>query len=499
MNAGLEIDPLLFAGAVLLAAGVLIAGVAERFRAPALLFFLALGMVIGDDGAGWVHFADADLAQAIAVIALVVILFEGGLGTSTTDLRAVAAPAALLATIGVVVTGLILAGVLLVATDVEPITCMLIGAVVASTDAAAVFSVMRSTPVGRRITTLIQTESAANDPVAVLMTVGVLVAWESNPTPAEWVVFGLRQMIGGLLVGLVVGLAAAALIRSERLGAAALYPVFAFAVAGMAYGIGTTSGASGFLAVYVAGLALRAGTVRHRGQILRFHQGLAAVAQFALFLILGLLVFPSELLDVAATGLIAAAGLIFVARPIAVALIMPWFGFRFPEVAFAAWGGLRGAVPIVLATFPLTADFPDGALVFYVVFFIVLASAIVQGMTLTPVARRLGLEVPPSATADVVAGIVPIDLAGLDVVELEVGATHAVVGCRLGERPMPAGTRVAATVRGEHVLIPDGATRIEAGDMLVVVVPQDDSSVVERLEAWVAGVGHDDDTEPTRS
>jgi cell volume regulation protein A len=494
LNAGLEVDPLLLAGAVLLTAGVVIAGLAQRSRAPAMLLFLALGMAIGDDGTGWVSFDDAGLAQAIAVIALVVILFEGGLSTSTDDLRSVAAPASVLATLGVVITGLLLAGILVVTTDVDTLTCMLIGAVVASTDAAAVFSVMRTTPVRRRLTTLIETESAANDPVAVLMTVGVLVAWESDPTVVDWVLFGLRQLVGGLVVGLVVGVLAAALVRSERLGAAAIYPVFAFAVAGVAYGVGTALGASGFLAVYVAGVAIRAGTVRHRGQILRFHQGLASVAQITLFLILGLLVFPAELLDVAVTGIVAAAGLIFVARPIAVGLILPWFGFRLPEVAFAAWGGLRGAVPIVLATFPLTAGYPDGALVFDVVFFIVLASAIVQGLTLTPVARVLKLGVARSATADVVAGIVPIDLAGLDVVELEVGPLHAVAGCQLIERPMPPGTRVAATVRGEQVLIPDGHTRIEPGDMLVVVVPQDDDAVVERLERWVTGVPQDGET-----
>jgi potassium/hydrogen antiporter len=486
---------LILVAAALLAAGIGASLLASRIRLPGLLLFLGLGMAIGDDGTGWVSFDDAGLAQAIAVIALVVILFEGGLATSPDDLRSVAAPASILATLGVVITGLLLAGILIVATDVDPLTCMLIGAVVASTDAAAVFSVMRTTPVRRRLTTLIETESAANDPVAVLMTVGVLVAWESDPTVADWVVFGLRQLVGGLVVGLVVGVLAAGVIRSERLGAAAFYPVFAFAVAGVAYGLGTFLGASGFLAVYVAGVAIRAGTVRHRGQILRFHEGLAAVAQISLFLILGLLVFPAELIDVAVTGIVAAVGLIFVARPIAVGLILPWFGFRPPEVVFAAWGGLRGAVPIVLATFPLTAGYPDGALVFDVVFFIVLASAIVQGLTLTPVARALRLEVARSATADVVAGIVPIDLAGLDVVELEVGPDHAVSGCQLIERPMPAGTRVAATVRGEQVLIPDGHTRIEAGDLLVVVVPQDDNAVVERLERWVTGEPFEEDAD----
>jgi potassium/hydrogen antiporter len=487
MNAELAVDPILFAGAALLAVGVVVAGVARRFRAPALLLFLGIGMVIGADGLGWFYFDDPGRAQAIAVVALVVILYEGGLSTSVRDLRTVTAPAGLMATIGVVITWAVVAGVLLVVTDVDPTTCALIGAVIASTDAAAVFSVLRTTRVRRRLVSLLEAESGANDPVAVLLTIGVLVAWEHDPTVVDWITFGVRQLLGGLVVGLAVGWLAAAVVRSERLGTATLYPVFALSVAGLAYGIGTALGASGFLAVYVAGIMVRTGGQRHRAQIVRFHRGLADVAQITLFLMLGLLVFPAELPAVATTGLITAAALVLLARPLAVGLILPWFGFRLPELVFAAWAGLRGAVPIVLATFPLTAGYDDGSLVFDVVFFVVLVSAVVQGLTLGPVARALGLSTGSLVGSDVVAEVVPVDLAGLDVVELEIGPEHFVAGQLLRDRPMPAGARVAATVRGERVEVPHGGTRVEADDLLVVIVPADAPEVIEQLERWVVG------------
>jgi potassium/hydrogen antiporter len=486
MNVELAVDPLLFAGAALLVAGVVIAGVAHRFRAPALLLFLGLGMLIGDDGLGWFSFDDPQRAQSIAVVALVVILFEGGLGSSVRDIRSVVAPAGLLATVGVVITAGVVAGAMLLLTDVDSTTCLLVGAVVASTDAAAVFAVMRRTRVRRDLVRLLETESGANDPLAVLLTVGVLVAWESDPSGLDWIVFGLRQLVGGLLVGLVIGWLAGAVVRSERLGGATLYPVFALAVAGLAYGTGAALGTSGFLAVYVAGVAVGDASRRHRAQIVRFHRGLADVAQITLFLMLGLLVFPSELLEVATTGLIAAAALVFVARPLAVGVILPWFGFGPREVVFASWAGLRGAVPIVLATFPLTAGYFDGSLVFDVVFFVVLVSATVQGLTLGVAARRLGVE-EAALGRDVVAEVVPVDLAGLDVVELEIDEHHAVSGAALRDIPMPSGARAAAIVHGESVEVPHGGSRLAPGAVLVVLVPAGDVDVLDDLERWATG------------
>lgn len=487
---------LLVGGSVLLAS-ITGARVAHGAGLPSLLFFLAVGLILGEDGIG-LDFDDARVAQAVGTGALALILIEGGMSTSWNGMRRLLAPAGVLATAGVAVSTVVTAAGVHLLLGMEWRLALLLGAIVSSTDAAATFAVLRALPLPARLRGLLEAESGLNDAPTIIL---VLLFSGTGAFPGPGRVAGslFFQLGAGAALGLATGFLAVLALRRIALPATGLYPlatvgfgVVAFAAAGLA-------GASGIISAYVCGVVLGNARLPHRAASRSFAEGSGWLGQIGLFVMLGLLVDPGQLPEAVVAGVVAGLVLLLVARPVSVLACLPWFRVPLREQLFLSWAGLRGAVPIVLATFPLTADFPDGALVFYVVFFIVLASAIVQGMTLTPVARRLGLEVPPSATADVVAGIVPIDLAGLDVVELEVGATHAVVGCRLGERPMPAGTRVAATVRGEHVLIPDGATRIEAGDMLVVVVPQDDSSVVERLEAWVAGVGHDDDTEPTRS
>jgi potassium/hydrogen antiporter len=482
LSIGLPADAALLAGAALLVLGVLLSGFAERFRAPGLLLFLGLGMVVGDDGLGLIRFADTDLALTIGGVALVVILFEGGLSTSLPELRRVAAPALVLATFGVIITAGVVAGGVLVLTDATVTTALLIGAVVGSTDAAAVFTVMRRTPAPRRLVMLLEGESGANDPMAVLLTVGVLATWQGDAGVGDWLVFGLRQLGGGLAAGVVVGATAVAVIHRLRLDSPALYPVLAFGVAGLAYGIGAALGASGFLAVYVAGLAIGSGSPRHRRSIRRFHEGLASVAQITLFLLLGLLVFPSQLPAVAGTGLLTAAVLVFVARPLAVAACLPWFGFRGRELVFAAWAGLRGAVPIVLAIFPFTVGYPAGSLIFDVTFFVVLVSAALQGLTVAPVARLLGLRAGKTAW-DAVADLVPLDSAGVDVVELEIGPANGVAGCRLRDAPMPLTARVAAVLRADAVTVPDGDTRVVAGDLLIVVAPHADG-LATALTRW---------------
>ena len=485
MNAELAGDAALLVGAGLLTLGVLLAGFAERFRAPALLLFLGLGMLVGDDGLAIIRFDDHVTAQRIGVVALVVILFEGGLSTSVTEVRRMALPAVLLATVGVAVTAGVLGLVLALLTDMDDGTAFLIGAVVASTDAAAVFAVMRKAPGPRRLNSLIEAESGANDPMAVLLTVGALAAWEGDPTAGDWLLFGVRQLVGGLLIGLVVGRVAAVLMGRLKLESAALYPVLSLGVAGLAYGTGAVLEASGFLAVYVTGLVLATSSPRHRRSVRRFHEGLASVAQIALFTLLGLLVFPSDLPPVIGTGIVAVIALTFLARPVAVLTCLPWFGYDRRELAFASWAGLRGAVPIVLATFPLAAGHPDGALVFDVVFFVVLVSAAIQGLTIAPFARYLGLA-SGRPTWDAVADLTSIDEVGIDVVELEINAAAAVAGHPLREIPLPGTARVAAVLRGTGIQVPNGATIIEPGDLLVVVAPSRDSLAAD-LTAWVDG------------
>ncbi len=485
MGADLDADPLLLGGASLLVAGVICAGFAERLRAPGLLLFLALGMAIGDDGLGLINLSDAGFAQTIGVVALVVILYEGGLISSPSALRPAVGPALVLATLGVVLTAAVVAGAASLVLGTSGTTALLIGAVVASTDAAAVFAVLRRAPLPRRLTSLLEAESGSNDPMAILLTVGLLGVAEGAVSPADWATFGLRQLVGGAAVGIGIGWLGAVALNGSRLGSAGLYSVLGLGVAGLAYGSAAAVGTSGFLAVYVAGVVVAARSPRQRRALRTFHEGLAATAQISLFLLLGLLVFPSRLPAVALDAGIIALVLVLVARPLAVFICLMPFRMAIREVTFAAWAGLRGAVPIVLATFPLTAGYDEGALIFDVVFFVVLVSAVIQGFTITPVAAKLGLRAELDPLADVVE-IVPLDTVGVDILEVEVPVGAAVVGGTLARFPLPGDARVTAIVRGGHVLVPSGGTPLAAGDLLMIVSGSR-RDLDGALRAWLTG------------
>lgn len=389
MHSSFTVDHGILLGSTLLIVGLTVSGFAQRYRLPGLVLFLVLGMVVADDGLALVHFDDARLAQNVAVVALIVILFVGGLTTEPEAVRRAGAPAAVLASIGVTVTALGAALGAALVFDLPAQSVLLIGAVVASTDAAAVFSAMRGLHLPARVGDLLQLESGLNDPVAVMLTLGMVEVWRGNPTAADWVVFLVRHVVGGLVIGVAVGVAAGVALRWARLSFASSYPVLALAVAGLSYGAAASLGASGFLAVYVAGVML-ARRRRLARSLLQFHEGLATAAEALLFLMLGLLVFPSNLVHVLGRALIVAVVLMLVARPAAVLLCLPWFRLRMSEMTLVSWAGLRGAVPIVLATIPLTAGHPDGALIFDVVFVTVLVSLIVQASTIGWMAKRLG-------------------------------------------------------------------------------------------------------------
>lgn len=389
MNGGFSVDIPILLGGVLLAVGVVATGAAARYRVPALLLFLGLGMLVADDGLALVRFDDYRLAQNMAVVALAVILFEGGLATDSAAVRSAAVPAAVLATVGVAITGGVVALIASLVFDLSATTALLLGAVVASTDAAAVFSALRAERMPSRVRALLQLESGGNDPVAVLLTVGVVEAWRTSPSAGDWVLFGVRQIAGGMAVGIVVGSIAVWLLRRTTLTERTSSGVLSLGVGGVAYGAAAVMGGSGFLAVYLAGLMLARQPKVVQG-VRGFHEGLAAVAQAMLFLLLGLLVFPSQLWDVTPEALVVTATLVFVARPLAVSLCLRLFGFRKNELVLVAWAGLRGAVPVVLATIPLTAGHPDGQLVFDAAFVTVVISVAVQAPTVSLLTRRLG-------------------------------------------------------------------------------------------------------------
>ncbi len=393
MHSSFDIDAAVLLAAGLVIIGVLVGAATNRYRVPGLVLFLVLGMVVADDGLGWVHFSNTKVAQDVAVVALVVILFEGGLSTRPAAFRSAGVPAALMASVGVVVTAAIAAGGAALAFDLPVRSNLLIGAVVASTDAAAVFGALRGQVLPVRVRDLLQIESGLNDPIAVMLTIGMVEVWRAPPSASDWIVFGVGHLVGGLIVGVVVGAAATFMLVRLKLASASSYPLLAVAIGAASYGLAAAAGASGFLAVYLTGcvLARNASVVQ---SVESFQQSLAAAAEAALFLVLGLLVFPSQLLRVSGRALVVAAVLMFVARPVATALCVSWFRFTRRDVALVSWAGLRGAVPIVLATIPLTAGHPDGSLVFDVVFVVVIVSLVVQATTVGSLVKRLDTPHP---------------------------------------------------------------------------------------------------------
>jgi potassium/hydrogen antiporter len=393
---------ILVAGALMMA-GLGASLAAGRLRVPGLVLFLALGMAIGSDGTGWIEFSDYHLARTIGVIALALILFEGGLSAGFPEIRPVLGSALSLAVVGTLLTGLI-AG--LAATwlfDLSLLQGLLLGSIVSATDGAAIFAVLRGSSLRRRVRRTLEGESGFNDPLAVLLVIG-LIDWiqHSDYGLGDMCLLLSKQVGIGLLVGLVGGWLAMLALRRVRLGTEAAYPIGTLGVAALAYGAAATLDGSGFLAVYLVGLRLGSGPIPAQRAVMFFHEALAGLAEVTMFLVLGLLVFPSQLGGVAVEGTVLALVLVFVARPIATLAATAFGQFSAREQALLAWAGLRGAVPVVLATFPVIAGVPHSLEFFNIVFFAVLLSTLLQGATLEPVARALGVTTgevahPPGA------------------------------------------------------------------------------------------------------
>ena len=486
----LGVDAILLTGAALLLAAVFASALVlrggGRLRVPGSLLFLGLGMLVGDEGLGLIEFSDPSVVQNVGAIALLFILFEGGLTTKPTDLRLAALPGTLLATAGVAITAAVTGFGIWLVLDLDPLTAGLLGAVVASTDAAAVFSMMRTTPLPRRVSALVRLESGANDPIAVMLTVGLIATIEGTGAGVGgWISFAVVQLFGGGLVGVVVGLGGVAAMRRLELGVEGMYPVLAAALGALAYGAAATLGASGFVAVYITGLLIGARAPRHRRSIRGVHEALANASEIGLFLLLGLLVSPSQLPGVAVPGVLVALILALVARPAAVWLCSLGQRYGWRERTLVSWAGLRGAVPIVLATFPATAGLADATAIFNVVFFVVLVSVLVQGTTLLPLTRRLGLEVARPGWAPV-AEALPIDGVDIDLIEVFVTDDLPLHGRRLHEMPPPDRALVAAIVRGGRVLIPRGDALVQAGDVLLLTTQREGDALL-RLTAWARG------------
>jgi cell volume regulation protein A len=469
---------LLLVGAVL-GASVLVALASARTGVPVLVAFLALGMLLGSDGPGGIEFDDAELARNVGIVGLVLILFEGGLQTSWRRLRGVAVPAALLSTVGVVVTALLTGVAAQALFDLSWLEAILLGAVVASTDAAAVFATLRFTQIRRRLARTLEAASGGNDPMAIALTIG-LIAWIESPETDgfdQLVLLVVRQLGLGLVVGLALAVAATWIFARLPRAVGPFAPVASLAAAGVSFGAADVIGGSGFLSVYLVGLAVGSTPSRYRRQLVGFHEGLAFLAQVALFIVLGLLVFPRQLTDVVFSGLALALLLVLLIRPVAVWVSTAFNDYTAREKMLLGWAGLRGAVPIVLATFVLSSQVETASTIFNAVFFVVVVSAILQGTTLERVAARLDLLSPARPVHEP-----PIEVgesSPLDLLDFVVAPDHAIAGAAVREVGLPRIAIIAVVVRGDDSIPPRGSTIIEPGDRLFVLVPHSVRPAVE--------------------
>jgi len=458
-------------GALLLLA--ILAGKASgRIGLPGLTLFLLIGMLAGSEGIGGIAFDDPGVAQAIGVTALALILFSGGLDTNWHTVRPVLWHGIGLSTVAVVITATVMGLVATFLLGLPPLKGLLLGAIVSSTDAAAVFSVMRSRGIGlsERLRRVLELESGSNDPMAVFLTVGLLTLIQSPGTPIlDLVPMFVVQMALGALVGIALGLLSARAINRIDLAYDGLYPVFTLATALVVYGSAEAIGGNGFLAVYLAGMSMATRDFIHKRSIMRFHDGIGWLMQITMFVALGLLVFPSALVAVALPGVLLALALVFLARPIGVFATLWFTSLTKREIAMVSWVGLRGAVPIVLATYPMVYGLDDADLIFHAVFFAVAVSVGLQSPLIPLVARRLGVDEPVTHVTRY-----PIEFeqtSGLesDLVEVKVPSGSASVGRKILELGLPDQALVVLIGRDGGFVVPRGATTIEAGDALLLL------------------------------
>jgi cell volume regulation protein A len=481
-----NIDHLILLAAALLLTATLSSKLSVRAGVPALVVFMGIGMLAGEDGPLGLAFDDFELAHAAGTVALLLILFDGGLRTSLASVRLAWRPALVLSTAGVALTagltGLFASWVL----GLPPILGMLLGSIVGSTDAAAVFAILRGQELALRdrISATLEVESGSNDPMAVLLTLG-LVSYLAGEMAPGWPVltFFLRQSLIGAAGGLAIGWLGISLVNRVRLNAAGLYPVLTAGVALLAYALPAYLGGSGFLSVYLAGIVMGNARLVFKRGLLQAHDGGAWMAQILMFVTLGLLATPSRIADVALEGTLLACALIFVARPAAVCATLAPFGFRPRELAFLSWAGLKGAIPIILAIYPLLAGVQQGLLLFDVVFFVVLASALLQGWSLPWVAERLGVREQRPAAPPVSLEITSLRDVDGDIVDYLVEADTLAAGRKVRDLALPESAVVAMVVRGTEIIPPRGTTVIRPGDHVFVVIKPAARALVDRMFA----------------
>jgi len=463
------IDSIILLCGALLLTGVLTTKFSSRFGMPALVLFIAIGMILSR----FIYYDNAELTQLVGIFALIVILFQGGMQTDFKEIKPVLSPAISLATIGVLLTTTVVG---ICATYILNITLkegLLIGAIVGSTDAAAVFSVLGGTNLKKRIRMTLEAESGSNDPMAVFLTVSII-EWIEQPE-INWfslLLSFIMEMGLGLVIGVLIGMLAVFVINRINFDSSGLYPVMALGFAVMSYAAAAGLGASGLLAVYVMALVLGNAELTYRKTIQAFNQGFAWMMQIAMFVLLGLLVFPNELSKVVWQGLLMSLILIFVARPIGVFCSLLFTKFAVREKILISWAGLRGAVPIVLATYPVLAGIKHGELFFNVAFFVVLTSAVIQGTTISPLTQKLSLIEKDRSKTPSLLELMALGKADTEINHVLVNDEMSIIGKEIQQLNLPDDILFTAIIREKRIITPRGNTVIEAGDTLYVMNPK---------------------------
>ncbi|MCZ2812943.1 potassium/proton antiporter [Modestobacter sp. VKM Ac-2979] len=487
MNTTVTIALAVGALVVLLAAVAL--RLADRIGLPSLLLYLAFGVALGESGLG-IEFSDVGLTQTLGVAALVVILAEGGLTTRWSDVRRAVGPGIALATVGVVVSIAVVSSIAVWLLDFDWLFALLLGAVVTSTDAAAVFSTLRRIPLPRRMVAALELESGLNDAPVILLVL-VLSEQLTGGTAAVWYLVlaeVLGELAGGTAIGLAIGFGGAWLLRRAALPLVGFYPLATVALCVLAFATADLVHTSGFVAVYLCGLVLGNAALPHRAGTIGFAEGLASLAQIGLFVLLGLLVSPARLPDALLPALLVGGALLLVARPVSVLLSVVWFRIPIAQQLFISWAGLRGAVPIVLATFPIAAQVPGATRVFDTVFVLVVVFTVVQGWSLPAVARLLRLATPVTPQ-DIDVESAPLDELGAELMQLRVPETSRLHGVYLPELRLPEDAAVVLVVRDGKPFVPDRSTRLMHGDQALLVSARGSRQEAERRLRAVSRAG----------
>ena len=473
-------DTALLVGAAVLLIAVLAVRLSARVGLPSLVLYLFLGMALGESGLG-IQFENVTLTRTLGFFALVLIIAEGGLTTRWSVVRPVIGAAGMLATVGVFVSAGVVGVVLHLVLGLSWQEAAFYGAVLSSTDAAAVFSVLRRLHIRPKLTAILEAESGINDAPAVILVVTLSQIAGGEHLGPWWqqVLLVIYELVAGAAIGFIIGAAGAYALRRIALPAAGLYPLAAIGLMVFAYSDGVTAHASGFLAVYVAGVVLGNAKIPHRQSVLGFADGVAWLGQIGLFVMLGLLASPSRLPGAVPVALLVGIVLVLLARPISVASSVSWFGYGWRDQAFLSWAGLRGAVPIVLATIPLSLGVAGSERVFDVIFVLVVVYTVLQGGTIAPAARWLGVTAPAEAT-ELQVETAPLDRMRADLLELSIPEGSQLAGVHIDELRLPPGAVITLVQRDNAGFVPNPRTRLRVGDSLLIVATADVRDAAER-------------------